>query len=151
MTNSSAETSRAMRIKRGAILGTFTIAMLVIATAAVRPPTQTYCFSPTTNVGPWFLMQVQDLGTSTDSVEVATRASLGLPATTLANIVAITNESKCLRASRAIDSASIGVPVNSSIYLVQVGTHYMAFTPGPRGYMVHLNNLFTVHGQMLQM
>jgi hypothetical protein len=94
-------------------------------------------------MGQWFLIRMKDLGTSTEASDVATRTTLGLPAAPIASIVGVTDEAKCLRASRAIDSAQVGVAASSSLYLVQVGTHYMAFPPGPSGIMVHLDNLFT--------
>lgn len=138
--------SRTKKICGGAAM----LSALFSLTAAVTPSKQTYCFSPATTVGAWFLVRIQDLGTSTAAPDVATRSFLGLPAAPITSIVGVTDESKCLRASRALDSAQVGVPANSSLYLVQVGTHYMAFPPSTDGVMVHLDNLFTVKKSLQQ-
>ncbi|MEP7088437.1 MAG: hypothetical protein ABI884_14135 [Gemmatimonadota bacterium] len=99
----------------------------------------------------WFLTRMQDLGSSTEASDIATRSFLGLPAASIASIVGVTDESKCIRASRALDSAHVGVSAGSSLYLVQVGKHYMAFPPSTDGVMVHLDRLFTVKKALQQL
>lgn len=93
---------------------------------------------------------MKQYGSSTSSTYVTARSSIGLPSAAVGTIVFVTDESKCSRASRAIDSAHVGTPAGSPVYLVQVGTHYMAMPPSTNGLIIHLDNLFTVKNTLVQ-
>ena len=98
----------------------------------------------------WFLVQVQEMESQSDSVEIESRKSTGLPTVAVQSVRILHDEAKCARASRAMDSLQLATPPDSRVVLVQVGKHYMAFPPSPRGYMAHLDQNFTVRSTFIQ-
>lgn len=103
-----------------------------------------FCNPLTDPTGAAFLVQAQGYGVSTIKVFVYARSQLGIPSVPISQVVGVTDESKCQRASRAVDSVNIGAPRGDALYLVAVGTHYLALPATKDGIIVHLDNLFTV-------
>ena len=134
----------------GALVAVCGIGLLSSPARGAKPLFRTYCIPSTSQAGPVFLAEWQTNATSTDSATIALRDSIMLPAATLSSILVVSDEAKCSRASRAVDSVHIGVPINSPLLLVQVGTHYMALPPSPNGLYVHMNSTFTVLNFMSQ-
>jgi hypothetical protein len=103
-----------------------------------------FCNPLTDTTGAVFLVKAQSYGASTWKVYVNSRSTLGIPSVPISQVVGVTDESKCQRASQAVDSVHIGAPKAGALYLVAVGTHYLALPATTDGVIVHYDNLFTV-------
>jgi hypothetical protein len=102
------------------------------AAALSTPPP--WCLSTTDAHAAAILKVLRQLGTSTDSNWVKRREALELPTTPAADIVMLSDEVLCERASRAVDSQAItGPPLNAAVYLARFGTHYAVNAPNLRG------------------
>ena len=77
-------------------------------------------------------------------VYIKSRNTLGIPAVSISQVAGVTDETKCKRASQAIDSAKLGQVRGDGLYLVSVGTHYLALPATSNRVIVHLDSLFTV-------
>jgi hypothetical protein len=120
-----------------------------VATAVAHPAT-TFCASTTTHTAMYFLDRMQSYAADTAASAVAFRSAMGMPSATKASVVPVSDETKCSRASRAIDSAVYNPPRAAKVILVQVGTDYMAQPLVQDAVIVHLDNLFTVRGKAVQ-
>ena len=109
-----------------------------------------YCYPLTDISGAPFLVKAKAYGSSTIKVYADARAALSIPTVPVSAVAGVTDESKCIRASRAIDSVHIGTAPGDGLYLVAVGTHYLALPATPKKYIVHLDNRFTVKNKILQ-
>lgn len=103
-----------------------------------------FCYPLTDISGGPFLVKAQAYGTSSMKVYVDARSTLGIPSVSITQVVGVTDEAKCKRASQAVDSANIGQAKRDGLYLVAVGTHYLALPATTNRVIVHLDNLFTV-------
>jgi hypothetical protein len=81
------------------------------------------------------IKRVRSVVSSTDSLDAALRASLGVRAAD-SEVVLITDEAKCRRAVDSLNSRSIssgGAGSLRSLYLVCTGSQYAAYAPPERG------------------
>jgi hypothetical protein len=142
-------TARAV-VRVGGVLGALaTIAVFGAWRASQPGRLEGFCRPPSTLVGQHFLSQMIWWGSSPDTSTANFRAAIHLRGTPAANIIAITDEKKCSRASRALDSAVFRPARSSSLYLVQVGRDYMALPPNTIGIIVHLNGRFTFQNKIV--
>jgi hypothetical protein len=109
-----------------------------------------FCYPLTDITGGPFFAKAQDIGSSADRFAVEMRTALALPVVAKTAIVGVTDDAKCKRASQAIDSINIGQTKGDGLYLVAVGTHYLALPATPNRYIVHLDNLFTVKNKIAE-
>lgn len=69
-----------------------------------------------------------------------------MPVTPEAEIVLVTDEAICERASKALDSMFFVSPEVSAVYVVRLGSRYAIHPPGivgsGWGYVVHTDTLF---------
>lgn len=132
-------------IRVGGILGAVATIAIFGAWTRNQPGSLTaFCLAPSTTVGQRFLSQMRTWGSSPDSASANFRAAIHLQSTQAAKVTAITDETKCSRASRALDSAVFSPARSSPLYLVQVGQDYMALPPSKDPIIVvHLNSKFT--------
>lgn len=126
---------------------TAVIATLLFSISAASPVTlarsvTTFCLPATDSAAKVFLSRMKSYGASTAPVFVEARDTLHIAAVPVGQIVAVTTEASCSRAARALDSVHVGA-TGSALYLVALGTHFMAMRPATN-YMIHLDNLFTV-------
>ena len=117
--------------------------------ATLEPPVAAralflFCNPLTDTTGAIFLAKAQSYGASTWKVYVDSRSTLGIPSVPISQVLGVTDESKCQRASQAVDSINIGAPRGGGLYLVAVGTHYLALPATTDGVIVHFDNLFRV-------
>jgi hypothetical protein len=101
-------------------------------------------------VGSAFLVEAQHIGSSTDSIDARMRTAIALPAVALGAIKPVMDETTCKRASRVIRAANIGMPDSAPVYMVAVGTHYLALAPTPHGIVVNLDDQFAIKGMFMQ-
>jgi hypothetical protein len=153
MTGFCSEAPRTMRNRVGAVcVAGMSIAIMAAFSgwrATLEPPVAAnamflFCNPLTDSTGAQFLVQAQAYGVSTMKVYVDSRSTLGIPSVPISQVVGVTDEAKCQRASRAVDSVNIGAPNGDGLYLVAVGTHYLALPATTNRVIVHLDNLFTV-------
>lgn len=114
----------------------------------VRP--MSYCWPLTDEVGAVFLARAVRMGSSTAPIYVKGRTSLALPVVAPSAIVGVTDEAKCMHVMQVIYAANLGMPSNAAIYLVAVGTHYLALAPTVGGLIVHLDDKFVIRGKVAQ-
>ena len=107
-----------------------------------------YCLPDTDFAGQWLLASARMCGLGKAPVFVRARElMLRIPLLDSSQIATVTDETKCARAARALDSAKIG-PAGFPLHLVTMGTHYMAFGRGTNE-EVHLDSSFTVRDRIV--
>lgn len=114
------------------------------ASLSAAPSRFLLCYPLTDITGAPFLVKARAYGSSTIKVYADARTALGIPTVSATAVVGVTDESKCQRASRAVDSIKIGATTGDGLYLVAVGTHYLALPATANRVIVHMDNLFTV-------
>ncbi|HLB10722.1 MAG TPA: hypothetical protein VK617_14370 [Gemmatimonadaceae bacterium] len=90
--------------------------------ATLEPPVAAralflFCNPLTDTTGAIFLAKAQSYGASTWKVYVDSRSTLGIPSVPISQVLGVTDESKCQRASQAVDSINIGAPRGGRIVL----------------------------------
>lgn len=126
------------------------LVLFAAPSVTAKPAALPFCGLPADSIAQWFLLEMKNDASTTDAGAIKLRTTLALPNAVLTSIIPITDESKCSRASRAIDSVHVGITPGSAVYLVQFGTHYMALAPGSVGLIAHLDNLFTYKNGIVQ-
>jgi len=109
-------------------------------------PEAAWC-APTGTVQSLHVLQyLRRLATGTDSSAILARAAIDMQPIAQSEVVMITDEAICRRASAALDSFFFVAPESASVFLVRLGSRYAIHPPGYRvesfGYMIHTDSAF---------